>query len=242
MSFTDAKNCGRHESVYRYEIKYFINYTGFLKAREVLSRFMAPDRYASADGGYFVRSLYFDTPDNKDYVEKIMGIEKRRKIRLRVYGNNDENVKLEIKSKFNAYMKKETAVIARDQARRLLDGDRSFLARSCNPVLEKVHRLMSERYYMPMVVIDYRRDAFSGDFNAIRITFDHDIRSCASCVDLFSGDLHMLPVFDGSTVVMEVKYNHFLPGWIKMILSCFNSTGSAISKYCYGREACVINM
>jgi hypothetical protein len=229
-------------SVYRHELKYFINYAEYLKMKEILSRFMRNDSYANTGNGYFVRSLYFDTLYNKEYVEKIIGIEERNKIRLRIYHIGDENVKLEIKSKYNNYMKKDTTLIDRKNARRLVGGDKSFLLDTNNPTMNRIFYYLSLRYYIPAVIIDYTRDAFVGDFNNIRITFDMNIKSCASEFDLFRDDLHLVRVFDNATVVMEVKYNRFLPKWLKMILSCIDSTNSAISKYCYGRKACVVHM
>ncbi len=225
-------------SVYRHELKYFIGYAEYLKLKDILSRFMKGDSYTNRDNGYFVRSLYFDTPHDKEYIEKVTGIEERKKIRLRIYHMDDEAVKLEIKAKYNNYMRKETAIIDREKARRLVRGDKSFLVSSNNTTMNRVYYFMSRMYYIPVVIIDYNREAYVCDYNNIRITFDSNIRSCSSELDLFRDDLHFMHVFDKATIVMEVKYNRFLPKWLKMILSCIDSTNSAISKYCYGRQAC----
>jgi hypothetical protein len=230
-------NAVKQLSVYRHELKYFMNYAEYIKLRDILSRFMKADEYVCADNGYFIRSLYFDTPQNKEYIEKVTGMEVRKKIRLRIYSLEDEAVKLEIKAKYNNYMKKDTAIITRENARRLARGDKSFLLDFHNVTMNRVYYYMSEMYYMPVVVIDYNREAFICDYNNIRITFDTNISSCSSELDLFSDDLHFVRVFDQSTIVMEVKYNRFLPKWLKMILSCTNIMSSAISKYCYGRQA-----
>ena len=202
----------------------------------ILTKFLKCDTFTQSGNGYWIRSLYFDTPDDKEYIEKIIGIEKRKKIRLRLYDVSDKKIKLEIKSKYNEYMQKETAVLTREEAGKLIDGDKSFLIDSGNTILSKVYYYMSELYYMPVIVVDYYRDAFICDFNNIRITFDRDITACSTDLDIFKKELHSFPVFDNTIIVMEVKYNLFLPAWLKMVLSSIETMSTAISKYCYSRE------
>jgi hypothetical protein len=233
---------GNQIFVFRNEVKYYISYLDYFKIRQILSNFLKADANAASTRGYWIRSLYFDTPDNREYVEKIVGVEKRKKIRLRIYDTNDRKIKLEIKNKYNTYMKKETTYLDREQAMRLVHGDKSFLLESRNTILNRVYYLMSKEYYMPVVIVDYYRDAFIENFNNIRITFDRDISACATDFDIFSTNLHLFPVFDCMTIVMEVKYNHFLPAWLKRVLSCIKTVNSAISKYCYSRETCLTNL
>lgn len=56
------------------------------------------DSHSQGDG-YEIRSLYFDSIDDRDYQEKEDGIELRRKIRLRNYGSNSMFAMLEMKQK-----------------------------------------------------------------------------------------------------------------------------------------------
>jgi hypothetical protein len=229
-------------SLLRYELKYFISYIDYLRIKEILAKFLKQDANTKTSSGYWIRSLYFDTPHDKEYVEKIIGIENRKKIRLRLYDVNSDMIKLEIKNKYNDYMKKETTVVTRDEAKRLLHGDKSFLLESNNSILNRVYYFMSEKYYLPVIIVDYDRTAFVGDFNNIRITFDRNIEAGITNLNLFKSDLHLYPVFDNTTVVMEVKYNVFLPTWLKTVLSCIHTNNSAISKYCFSREACMMNL
>ncbi|MBN2738778.1 MAG: polyphosphate polymerase domain-containing protein [Spirochaetales bacterium] len=228
-------------SVYRHELKYYISYVDYIRLKEILQNFMRCDENTCGDRGYWIRSLYFDTPDDKEYLEKMMGLERRKKIRLRIYNCDTQRVKLEIKKKFNEYMHKETASITRDEALKLIQGDKNFLLESENTVLQHVYYYMTQEYYLPTVVVDYMRVAFVEHFNNIRITFDHDISACITDFNIFNKDLNMCPSFDAGTIVLEVKYNNFLPNWLKNALSCINTVNSSISKYCYSREACLVN-
>ena len=228
-------------SLFRNELKYYISYIDYFKIKEILSNFLKTDPNVTTNSGYWIRSLYFDTPDNKEYLEKIVGVEHRKKIRLRLYDTEDQKIKLEIKNKYKNYLKKETTYICRDEVKRLVNGDKSFLLNSNNNILNRAYYFMSEKYYIPVVIVDYIRDAFIENFNNIRITFDRNITACVTDFDIFKTNLHVFPVFDNTTIVMEVKYNLFLPTWLKMVLSCIGTVNSAISKYCYSREACIMN-
>jgi hypothetical protein len=223
-------------SVYRNELKYYITYLDYLRIKKILSKFLKSDAHTKSSNGYWIRSLYFDTPDDKEYQEKINGNETRKKIRLRLYDVNQERIKLEIKNRYNVYMLKETTTVSRDEALRLINRDKSFLLRTGNSILNRVYYFMTEKYYIPVVIVDYIREAFISDFNNIRITFDHDITACSTNLDLFKKVLNSVPVFNNGLIVMEVKYNLFLPGWLKKILSLIDTASTDISKYCYSRE------
>jgi len=129
---TDPQN---QISVYRNELKYYICYMDYLKIREILSKFLKTDIHTCSAAGYWIRSLYFDTPDDKEYIEKIVGIDRRKKIRLRLYDVESPKLKLEIKHKHNDYMHKVTTSISRENANRLIGGDKSFLLNSHNTTM-----------------------------------------------------------------------------------------------------------
>lgn len=232
----ESFNCDQI-SVFRNELKYFLGYFDYLRIKKILEKFLKLDYYSQLNkGGYWIRSLYFDTPDDKEYIEKILGMEVRKKIRLRLYDVNQKKIKLEIKNKYNTYMCKETASISRDEAIRLINRDKSFLLNSCNPILNRVYYFMAEKYYLPVVIVDYYREAFMCDYNNIRITFDRDVTASATDLNIFKRELHSSPVLNDGTIILEVKYNNFLPSWIKRILSLADTLSTDISKYCNGRE------
>ena len=69
--------------VLRQEKKFLISLDQMYALSARLAKFMHMDSHGSSEG-YIIRSLYFDSVDNRDYVEKEYGIELRRKIRLRM--------------------------------------------------------------------------------------------------------------------------------------------------------------
>ena len=54
---------------YRHELKHDITVADMIAIRTRLRAVMKPDIHA-IDGKYFIRSLYFDTPENKALREK----------------------------------------------------------------------------------------------------------------------------------------------------------------------------
>ena len=72
--------------------------------------------------------------------------------------------------------------------------------------------------------------------NKIRITFDNQIVATESSFDLFDPNLNMNPVLDPYDVVMEVKFNGFLLGYIRELLNSINKSELSVSKYILARQ------
>lgn len=226
----------KHEKVYRHEIKYFVNRRQAAELSRFLRRNMDIDPNADEEGSYWIRSLYFDTIDNKDYHEKIIGHNIRKKIRLRIYNISAATVKLEIKNKYNNYILKETAIISQEDAKKLIHGDHRSLLDYNENVTNKIFAFMHRNLYRPSVIIDYEREAYLYPFQNIRITLDKNLYSSYSSYDLFEENICMVPVFNNDVSILEVKYNHMIPSLIQKVLSNFSIQKSQISKYCLGRN------
>jgi SPX domain protein involved in polyphosphate accumulation len=193
------------------------------------------DSHCNEQKEYWIRSIYFDTPESDDYYEKISGIYRRKKIRLRVYSDTQEDAKLEIKNRIRDFIYKEGTTISRTDALQLLAGNKEVLLNSHHPTLNNAYFYMARDLYRPVVTVDYEREAYIGPRNDIRITFDKNIRGSSMDFDIYNKDITMIPAFDEETVVMEVKYKEFLPEWIRDILKYRSGERFAISKYYFTR-------
>ena len=67
---------------FRHEWKIEINTADLLALRSRLRVLMEPDAHA-VDGRYQIRSLYFDSPTDRALREKIDGVNRREKFRIR---------------------------------------------------------------------------------------------------------------------------------------------------------------
>lgn len=222
--------------VYREEKKYLINLEEFRRLAHHLGHFLAEDAH-NGPLGYHVRSLYFDTMYDNDYFEKLDGVELRRKIRLRIYDPKDDFALLEMKQKQGQYQLKRSLRITRDDAEALIGGNYTPLLHYPEDFAAECYALMQMQVYRPKTVVEYRRRAFIAKENKIRITFDHQITSTESDTTLFAEDLNMNPVLDPFSVVLEVKFNGFLPDYIKDLLSGAQRSELSVSKYMLARQA-----
>ena len=187
--------------------------------------------------GYKIRSLYFDTEYDEDFYGKLEGLELRRKIRLRIYDPKDKTAKLEMKQKQGVYQLKRSLSISRDDAMRLTEGDYSPLLKYSEPFAAECYALMRMQNYRPKTMVEYNRKAFIAKENKIRITFDSNIIATETDMNLFSDTLNMYSVMDKFGVVLEVKFNGFLLGYIKDMLAVTDKSETSVSKYMLARQA-----
>jgi len=222
-------------TVLRREEKYVLKLEEALQYAERFSQILMADKF-SQSGSYTVRSLYFDTVDDKDFFDKITEQNCRRKIRLRIYSPYDTKAKLELKQKENIYQKKRSLTISKEHALALIAGDFSVLLTYPDNFAAEMYAIMTTECYRPKTIIEYQRRAFMSKENNIRLTFDLNIVTTESCFDLFSDNLSMHPVFDLNNAIFEVKYDKFMLGYISDIIGCINRRNVSSSKYCMGRS------
>lgn len=220
--------------VLRQEKKFLISLPQFYRHSQRLSRVLELDSN-SQDDGYLIRSLYFDTIDDKDYHDKEAGVELRRKIRLRNYGPDKSFALLEMKQKQGAMQKKRSLRMSREDAKKIIVGDYSVLLQYEEPFAAECFSLMNMLCYRPKTVVTYRRKAFVAKENKIRITFDHQIQGTESSFDIFSDTLIENSILDPYLAVLEVKFNGFLLGYVKDMLMEIDHSELSVSKYCLGR-------
>lgn len=220
--------------VLRQEKKFAITLSDMYRLSSQLEKVMMQDAHNQGDG-YLIRSLYFDTLYERDYMEKEDGVELRRKIRLRCYGPDYSFGVLEMKQKEGAMQKKRSLKMTKEDAMRLTQRDYSVLLHYEDSFAKECFALMNMYCYMPKAVVEYRRKAFVAKENKIRITFDHHITATESCLSVFDKNLLQNPVMDNGLVVLEVKYNGFLLGYIKDFLQDVNKSETSVSKYTLSR-------
>lgn len=224
-------------SVFRSENKYVIDEIQSMKLEETLSKLLKQDEH-NKDGGYLVRSLYFDSINNIDFHTKLAGTEIRKKIRLRVYSPDDSKCKLEIKMKNGDMQHKISIWIKKKDAIELIDGNYSVLFKYFKEDGEsaiKIYKTMQLGCYKPVVLIEYNRIAYIYPENNTRITIDKQIKSSESNFNLFDKEPTYTSIFTNKSI-LEVKYDEKLVQFISKTLKNYNLTRVSLSKYCMGRK------
>ena len=220
--------------VLRQEKKYAVNIADGVMLRSRLGAVMHGDAHNGAQG-YTIRSLYFDTPDDQDFSDKVDGLELRRKIRLRIYSPAADFAMLEMKQKEGPYQRKRSLRLTRPDAMLLCQGDYRPLQGYRDPFAAECYGLMHCRCYRPRAVVEYLRQAYVARENHIRITLDSRITATESSCGLFEAELPLYPVTDPFHMVLEVKYNGFLLSYIKDLLNSVERSELSVSKYCLAR-------
>ena len=220
--------------VIRTESKIQISRTEMLRLSARLAQIMPRDRYSSSPDGYEVRTLYFDTLGDRSCVEKEDGLRFHEKIRVRIYGTDDRVIKLESKRKDGAGQVKQSMLISREMLRELVAGHYGVLLNHPDPMALYFYRRLSEGM-MPKTIIQYQRLSYCLNVNNVRITFDYNIRATEASFDLFADPLLTHPILAADQVILEVKFNHFLPGYLKKALQDVRRSPTSFSKYYGGR-------
>lgn len=219
----------------REEKKFLLNYSEFYKVKGFLTQVMTPDSHNNNEG-YMVRSLYFDTLDDLCFVEKMDGVGKRKKIRLRVYDSKAKTAFLEVKQKDGPYQEKRSLEVRKNDALELIDGNYDVLLKYKGEFAKQCYSMLKEGNYKPKTVVEYQRLAYIAKENSIRITFDSNVRATESNFNIFDSNLLLYPVFPRSTVILEVKFNGFLLEYIKNFIDNIEKSELSVSKYCLARQ------
>lgn len=221
------------ESRGRHELKHYINYANVLQLRSRLLFVASLDKNASEGSGYRVKSLYFDNYNDKVLKEKIDGVNKREKFRLRLYNDDTSFIRLEKKRKENGICFKESAIITEDECTRLINGDLDVLKENGSDLCQELYTKMHYQQLRPKNIVDYQREAFIYPMGNVRITLDYDIRTSNNVYDFLKPKPVLIPI--SGVYLLEVKYDNFLPEIIRGIVSLSSRRSTAFSKYAVTR-------
>lgn len=215
----------------RHELKFRIDPLQYGKLLGLCHRLLTPDPHATA-GIYKVKSLYYDTPGHRDYDGTIRNQFARYKMRLRTYGAGGD-YKLEQKFKKGSLSGKRVVFLNEEQAHAVACGD--YLGLSSMPEDGPLlYSILQSELYRPVLVVQYHRDAFLMDVDNFRLTLDSQI-SYGLPAAFFDPSYPL--VRSGSPIVLEIKYDDYLPAWLMAELKKCGVQLSTNSKYCQGMRS-----
>lgn len=229
-----------HKKVFRHEFKYYINYFEHEVLRGRLKSLLGSDSFSDDSGEYHIRSLYFDDLSSSALYEKQAGILDREKYRIRIYNLSDKVIKLEKKSRVGQFIHKESARISRYEYDQISKGEYDFLLARNNSLLAQFYFSLKSCKLSPCVIVDYTREAYVLNINNIRITFDKKLSTGMNNLDIFCSN-PTIDALEEPKLILEVKYDHFLPDYIRDVLQISSSQRFAISKYVICRKYIKMN-
>ena len=214
---------------YRHEWKHELNWCDLLTVRARMRAVAKSDPHA-VDGKYFIRSLYFDNPDDKALREKIDGVNLREKFRIRYYNGDPSVIHLEKKSKRGGLGTKYSAPLSAQEAQMIAEGDFDWMLASEFPLIQELYCKMRYQGLRAKTIVDYTREPFIYRPGNVRVTLDYDIRTGLRCTDFLNPDCVTIPAGD-APVLLEVKWDEYLPNIIRAACAVPDRRVGAFSKY-----------
>lgn len=214
---------------FRHEWKHEISLSDFAALRHRLSVVAQSDAHA-IDRTYDIYSLYFYNLSDKALREKLDGVNNREKFRLRYYNKNLSLIHLEKKSKQNGLSSKDTAAITAEETQAIIDGDYTWMAASSQPLIRELYFKMTVQQLRPKTIVAYTREPYIFPAGNVRVTIDYNIRTGLRCTDFLNPELITIPA-GNAPIILEVKWDAFLPDIIRDAVQLNNRHSCAFSKY-----------
>ena len=214
---------------YRHEWKHEITLSDRLVLRQRLRAAARPDGHAR-DGRYFIRSLYFDNLADKALREKLDGVDRREKFRIRYYDYDTSLIRLEKKSKRNGLGRKASVPLTAEEAGALAEGRWDWMPASGRDLVLELYSKMKSQGLRPRTIVDYTREAYVFGRGNVRVTMDWDIRTGLGGTDFLDFGCVTVPA-GGAPAILEVKWDAFLPDVIRDAVQLEGRRTAPFSKY-----------
>lgn len=218
----------------RYENKYLISAAARNAIIPLLRRRMRPDSHGTLGPGvYSIYSIYMDTDDLAAYHEKIDGLFKRCKVRLRHYSKDKGPYFLEMKERICAQIVKSRALLSDEEFHYCVNG-RQVPSERGNKAIRIYNDYVRMRSIKPKAIIGYVREAFESPLpGELRVTFDSRVTCQQYC---WKGD-NMRAEYQTlhpQWFILEIKFDMFMPRWIADMTANFSLWNEALCKYGWG--------
>lgn len=202
------------------------------------------DSLASEDGCYPIVTEYFETPTRECFWEKERRLASRRKIRVRIYGNEGSKIPptgfIEIKHKHFGLGAKRRLFLPVEEAIEFAKGNFDVLknvkrdwSRTQRMIIKELFDLIERREFGPAIQLRYDRKALMTPDGQLRITFDTRLMCRTELLTLEADDQrfeHYIIPPDQS--IFEVKSIGPVPYWFREYGAYRKLMRRSFSKFC----------
>ena len=216
---------------FRNELKFLVTEPQIALLKNRIDHLIQLDSHVGEQGSYNIRSLYFDDCYDSCMMENEIGTDPREKFRIRIYNHSAERITLELKKKEHMMTQKHSCRITREQCELLMQGIPLPVSVEYPAVLQKLLLLMRTRRMAPKVIVEYDRVPYVERLGNVRVTLDQNISSSRDIMCFLEEDIRKRPILAAGQHVLEVKYDEFLPDYIRSNLQLQNLRQTAFSKY-----------
>ena len=220
---------------YRFEYKYLLTkcQKELLKVKN--GDLLGIDKNAVEHGGYNIRSIYLDDYKNTSLKQVINGISDREKYRIRFYNCDSSYIALEKKKKTNNMTIKTSCRITKEQLENIIHNEDLVISKENPKLLNELYLKMKTQRYKPVCIVEYDRIPYIYNSGNVRITLDYNISVSYDFENAFSQNLAVIPIMNRDRALLEVKFNDFIPDFIRWRLQLNTLSRTSYSKYAKGR-------
>lgn len=218
---------------WRHEWKHEVTPSDRIALRQRLGAVCKLDSHAT-NGSYRIRSLYFDNLADKALREKIDGVDRREKWRIRYYDGNTNLIHLERKAKAHGLGTKDSCSLTANEAQSIVEGNTVWMSRDDRQLVRRLAMAMTCGGMRPRTIVDYEREPYLFPAGNVRVTIDFNIRTGLSCIDFLDSSCATAPV-PGNPIILEVKWDEFLPSIVRDAVQLTGRRTSSYSKYAAAR-------
>ena len=224
------------KEVRRQEYKYLISYVDYFKIVDSVKALMIHDQHGDGES-YTVNSIYIDDIYFSGAQDKAFGNELHKKYRIRYYDNKSEK-KLELKKKIGDDSTKLSTPLTEELYLAILHQDIDVLEKHFDNKLIRLFTLdLFKNHLEAKCNIIYKREAYKDETDNFRLTFDHSLRVSRFDEEI---DSESIKLMKDSMLIMEIKYEFFLPKEIKQIVKSISANSISYSKYFTGYDQIIL--
>ena len=216
---------------FRHELKYPVSTAELQMLKNRITNLIPMDGHVGEAGSYSIRSLYFDDIYNSCYYENENGTDPREKFRIRIYNHSTERITLECKRKERGKTLKTSCPLSIEQTRTLMAG--RILPDIANQpeALRKLTLRMMTKGMHPVVIVEYDRTPYVYPNGNVRVTLDMNVSSSTGIEHFLDAQIPKRPIMPAGQHLLEVKFDEYLPDFIRHNLNLHSLTQTAYSKY-----------
>ena len=111
-----------------------------------------------------------------------------------------------------------------------MDGDLDWMVDSGRSLVQELYSKMRGQGLAPKTIVDYTREPYIYVPGNVRATMDYNIRTGLRCTDFLNPDCVTVPAGD-APIILEVKWDAYLPEIIRDAVTIDGRRAAAFSKY-----------
>lgn len=211
----------------RKETRYIINYAEYKYLQSILKSIMCRDKNSKQNGEYEIKTIYFDNYLHEIQKKKKDDINSVSKYRIRMYNNQEDSIFIERKTNENGFIKKEKVHITKNDVINILNGNYREIFDEGKRLKMDLYLDIILKHMRPALIISYKRVAYTDDISKVRITIDRDIRSTTDYRKFWEE----IPAQYNNKYILELKYEKYLPDYIKDIITGIKGKKTTKSKF-----------